>query len=211
MLTKFINKILITAFVAAQILSAQNVTLKELKPALESWLEPIPEIDMPPQVQVYFNPRDDIESEIIRLIEEAKIEILFSQLVVTSPRIANAISNKFKTTQVMICGILESNPGVKGYNSPQFFSMNGIPVLLSNTDGFNNHKYLVIDKQIVATGSYDWTRRAATKNQENLIVIKDRGIASKYYNEWIEQSNKCVIPQEFLDKFKSKILQKRIR
>jgi phosphatidylserine/phosphatidylglycerophosphate/cardiolipin synthase-like enzyme len=47
-----------------------------------------------------------------------------------------------------------------------------------------HHKVIVIDSQIVVTGSYNFTASAETRNDENLIVIYDPAIAAQYLAEF---------------------------
>ena len=36
-----------------------------------------------------------------------------------------------------------------------------------------HHKFCIIDKKTVLTGSYNWTKKAATKNRENLMITEE--------------------------------------
>ena len=36
-----------------------------------------------------------------------------------------------------------------------------------------HHKFCIIDKKVVLTGSYNWTNKAATKNRENLMITEE--------------------------------------
>ena len=47
-----------------------------------------------------------------------------------------------------------------------------------------HHKFVVIDDSIVITGSYNWTRQASNKNNENVVVFEDVEIAQKYTEEF---------------------------
>lgn len=49
-----------------------------------------------------------------------------------------------------------------------------------------HHKYVVIDDQYIATGSFNWTQAAVMKNNENLLLIRQPRIA-KLYAENFEQ------------------------
>ena len=47
-----------------------------------------------------------------------------------------------------------------------------------------HHKFAVIDKKIVITGSFNWTYNASKDNFENLVVIESKNIAEKFIAEW---------------------------
>ena len=43
---------------------------------------------------------------------------------------------------------------------------------------------MVIDGETVITGSFNFTRAAQEKNAENLLVIRDTGLAARYAENW---------------------------
>ncbi len=43
-----------------------------------------------------------------------------------------------------------------------------------------HHKFALFDERLLATGSYNWTRSAADKNQENLLVTGDPRLVTPY-------------------------------
>jgi phosphatidylserine/phosphatidylglycerophosphate/cardiolipin synthase-like enzyme len=45
-------------------------------------------------------------------------------------------------------------------------------------------KFMIVDKKIVATGSYNWTTNATDYNDENLIIITSDSTAAAYNNEF---------------------------
>jgi phosphatidylserine/phosphatidylglycerophosphate/cardiolipin synthase-like enzyme len=47
-----------------------------------------------------------------------------------------------------------------------------------------HHKFMVIDGEIVVTGSYNWSAAAEERNDENLVVIRDRGVAEAFEREF---------------------------
>ena len=48
-----------------------------------------------------------------------------------------------------------------------------IPLRVDDTPFHMHHKFAVFDREILLTGSYNWTRSAARYNEENLIVTED--------------------------------------
>jgi phosphatidylserine/phosphatidylglycerophosphate/cardiolipin synthase-like enzyme len=60
----------------------------------------------------------------------------------------------------------------------------GVEVKLDANPGLMHHKFMVIDGEIVVTGSYNWSAAAEERNDENLVVIRDRGVAGAYEREF---------------------------
>jgi phosphatidylserine/phosphatidylglycerophosphate/cardiolipin synthase-like enzyme len=60
----------------------------------------------------------------------------------------------------------------------------GLTVKVDNSPAHMHHKFIIVDRSIVLTGSYNWTRSAATKNAENLVVIEDQETARQFTEEF---------------------------
>jgi cardiolipin hydrolase len=43
-----------------------------------------------------------------------------------------------------------------------------------------HHKFAILDKSVVITGSFNWTSQAVKFNQENIIFYENKDIAKKY-------------------------------
>lgn len=60
----------------------------------------------------------------------------------------------------------------------------GVPVLVDAQHSIAHNKVMVIDDQVVITGSFNFTHAAESFNAENLLVIHDRELARKYSDNW---------------------------
>jgi phospholipase D len=161
-------------------------------PARGDRLDPIKPVAPGPGLAAYFNPGDDIQGQIRKAIAAAKTEILVNEYAITDSLIATDLVEAFKRRHVYVALLLDPSPAVRNYQAPEYFVMNDLPVLLVQGTGYNNNKYMVIDRQTVLTGSYDLTNAAAKKNGENLLVVSDAGIASAYYNHWVATAAKAL-------------------
>jgi phosphatidylserine/phosphatidylglycerophosphate/cardiolipin synthase-like enzyme len=47
-----------------------------------------------------------------------------------------------------------------------------------------HNKVMLIDRTIVITGSFNFTNSAATRNAENLLVLKSADLAETYRRQW---------------------------
>ena len=66
------------------------------------------------------------------------------------------------------------------YSKAGFLRKKGIPVKLHDHDGLMHNKFAIIDEEIVATGSFNWTASADTRNDENLVLIKNKQVSEAY-------------------------------
>ena len=60
----------------------------------------------------------------------------------------------------------------------------GISVKLDNNRYKMHHKVMIIDESIVVTGSYNFSRGANVRNDENVLIIEDAEIAGMYMKEF---------------------------
>jgi phosphatidylserine/phosphatidylglycerophosphate/cardiolipin synthase-like enzyme len=60
----------------------------------------------------------------------------------------------------------------------------GIPVKIDSAHDIAHNKIMIIDGEIVITGSFNFTLSAEDKNAENLIIIRDKALAEKYIKNW---------------------------
>ncbi|XP_075686781.1 mitochondrial cardiolipin hydrolase [Rhinoderma darwinii] len=78
----------------------------------------------------------------------------------------------------------------------------GVVVRHNQSSGFMHHKFAVLDKSIVITGSMNWTMQAVQTNKENLLITDD-GVCVRAYMEeferlWVEfdPAGYCFFPEE---------------
>lgn len=135
------------------------------------------------EVKVFFSPEDNCQDEIIFYLDEAKASIYIAMYLITSRLLSAAVSEaKKRGVDVKIC--LDAEQAKEKYSKSNFLSKKGIPIKMVEGAGIMHHKFCVIDDEIVITGSYNWTRSANNKNDENLLVIKSKKIADKYKEEF---------------------------
>ena len=55
-----------------------------------------------------------------------------------------------------------------------------------------HHKVIIIDEKIVITGSYNFSRSAEERNDENVLIIHNAEVAEKYFAEFERVLTKAV-------------------
>ena len=51
-----------------------------------------------------------------------------------------------------------------------------------------HNKVMIIDKELVITGSFNFTKAAQKKNAENVLIIRDKALADQYSQNWQVQA-----------------------
>jgi phosphatidylserine/phosphatidylglycerophosphate/cardiolipin synthase-like enzyme len=64
------------------------------------------------------------------------------------------------------------------------FRQAGLDVLIDGIDGQMHHKVFIIDEEIVVLGSYNFSRAAEERNDENLLIVYDEAIAEQFIMEF---------------------------
>lgn len=141
------------------------------------------------RIETYFSPDDSPAARIMELILEAEESIDFLYYSFTSDGIADAIL--FQATQgVQVRGVIDSYQDKAGIGG-EYQRMNefDLEVYLDVHPEKLHHKVIIIDKKILITGSYNMTRSAEIRNDENILVIHNATIAEIYLGEfdWIHE------------------------
>ena len=134
-------------------------------------------------VNVYFSPKGGCTDAIINAIEQAKTEILVQAYSFTSAPIAKALVNAHKKG-INVQVILDKSQRSEKYTSATFLKNAGIPTYIDDQHAIAHNKIMIIDKETVITGSFNFTKAAEEKNAENLLIIKSKELAKIYIENW---------------------------
>ncbi len=142
-------------------------------------------IDVPVNTtaHVYFSPDGGGTTAIVKAIENAKSEILVQAYSFTSAPIAKALVDAHKRG-VHIEIILDKSNNTAKYSAADFTAHAGIPTYIDAQHAIAHNKIMIIDRETVITGSFNFTKAAEEKNAENLIIIKSKALAKTYADNW---------------------------
>jgi len=136
-------------------------------------------------LEIYFSPNDGVAARLVTLIQSAQESIYFMAYSFTSNDIGAAMMERAEAgvtvTGVMDEGQVNSSQGSE-YDP---FRQAGLDVRLDGNPGLMHHKVIIIDRNIVITGSYNFSASAEEVNDENLIVIYNADIAAQYLAEFM--------------------------
>jgi phosphatidylserine/phosphatidylglycerophosphate/cardiolipin synthase-like enzyme len=136
-------------------------------------------------IENYFEPEENVRIRILDLLNEAESSIMVMAFTLTDDDIAQALVRKGREG-ILVEGVIESrNTGARGsdfealqkagedVNCPIEFLKDGNPYMM-------HHKVIIVDEEVVITGSYNFTASAADRNDENLLIIHSSEIAQIY-------------------------------
>lgn len=134
-------------------------------------------------IQVLFSPEDKIVNNLIALVKDAQASIRFLAFSFTDYPLAQVMIDRARAG-VDVRGIFETF----GSNSPnselRTFWCAGLPVRQDGNGSFLHHKLIIIDGNIVATGSLNYSSNADESNEENVLILDHAGIAALYLQEF---------------------------
>jgi phosphatidylserine/phosphatidylglycerophosphate/cardiolipin synthase-like enzyme len=133
--------------------------------------------------KVCFSPRGGCTDSIVGQINAAKLEILVQAHSFTSTSIAKALLNAYKRG-VTVEAILDKSQRKEKYTSATFLVNAGIRTFIDDKHAIAHNKIMIIDKEMVITGSFNFTKAAEEKNAENVLVIKSKELAKVYIDNW---------------------------
>ena len=67
-----------------------------------------------------------------------------------------------------------------------------VPLWCDPVHGIHHDKVLIVDRHIVCTGSFNWSRNAEHRNAENLICLDDPALAARYGADFEQQIARAV-------------------
>jgi phosphatidylserine/phosphatidylglycerophosphate/cardiolipin synthase-like enzyme len=135
-------------------------------------------------MEVYFSPEDGVAAQLLNLLQEAKERIYFMAYSFTANDLGAAIIQKaaegVTVSGVMDNGQVNSNQGTE-YDP---FMQAGLDVRRDGNTGLMHHKVIIIDREIVITGSYNFSASAETTNDENVVIIRNPAVAAEFLAEF---------------------------
>jgi phosphatidylserine/phosphatidylglycerophosphate/cardiolipin synthase-like enzyme len=136
------------------------------------------------QLEVYFSPDDGTAERLVELISQADESVYFMAYSFTSDEIAAALLDQV-AAGVTVAGVFDASQ-VRSNTGTEFDHLlsEGAIVRLDGNPEKMHHKVIIIDEEILITGSYNFSASAEEKNDENTLVIHSPNIAAEYLQEF---------------------------
>ncbi len=143
----------------------------------------------PAEVITCFSSSENCRELIINEIENAEKSIDAAVYSFTNLELSKALIDAH-SRGVKIRFITDNLQSKGRYSKSQFLVDSGIPVRLDGNDGYMHHKFAVFDGKSVIFGSYNWSNSAETRNDENLVLIRNEDFARDFEGEFESMWNR---------------------
>jgi phosphatidylserine/phosphatidylglycerophosphate/cardiolipin synthase-like enzyme len=135
--------------------------------------------------QLYFSPQGGCTEGILRTIDRARSEILIQAYSFTSVPIYRALLRAHERG-VKISLIADKSERTEGLTPTLILANAGIPVYLDGKHAVANNRVVIVDQQVVITGSFNFNQASEDMNAENLLILDSKEVAAEYRKNWFQ-------------------------
>ncbi|UOQ73016.1 phospholipase D-like domain-containing protein [Hymenobacter cellulosilyticus] len=137
----------------------------------------------PAQTSVHFSPGNECVDAIRQFISHAAHQLDVCVFTISDDRITDALLSAHRRG-VGIRLITDNDKLFDKGSDIRKLHASGLQIRIDQTTDHMHHKFALADQRLVLTGSYNWTRSAATVNLENLLITDDATAVGRYTTEF---------------------------
>jgi len=135
------------------------------------------------QVEVRFSPDDRVAERIVELIRGAQHNIQIMAYNLTLDEISEAILDR-ALSGVVVQGVFDEGQAKNQGSDVARLAQAGLDIWLDGSPGLMHHKVIIVDGELLITGSYNFSRSAEERNDENVLFIFSPELADQYRLEF---------------------------
>ncbi|MEN8240441.1 MAG: phospholipase D-like domain-containing protein [Chloroflexota bacterium] len=170
---------------------AENYTVEFEEMFIDDMFSSFSSIDTPhpvltlegTQIESFFAPDDSPQSRIAELINNAQHSVHILAFAFTADPISQAV-NAAHQRGLEVSGVIETGQADNSGSDFQSLVDAGVDFQLDGNYRKMHHKVIIIDGQIVIFGSYNFSRSAEERNDENLLIIHSAVLAAQFEAEF---------------------------
>ena len=127
----------------------------------------------------HFSPSEGCPQRIMQLLSAARTDLDICVFTITDDRLAEAILEAH-ARGVAVRIITDNEKAFDLGSDVERLQAAGVQLKVDQTPFHMHHKFALVDRQLLLTGSYNWTRGAARDNLENFIVTSERRLVEPF-------------------------------
>jgi phosphatidylserine/phosphatidylglycerophosphate/cardiolipin synthase-like enzyme len=144
-------------------------------------------------MRALFAPEDDVANVLLQTVSSAQRTVHFMAFSFTYDALGDLMLNQVELG-IPVRGIFETTGSETQFGELTKLYCARVPVFQDGYPHIMHHKVIIIDGEIVITGSFNFSSSAIESNDENLIIIRDPDLAAEYLAEFDRQQAVAVIP-----------------
>lgn len=134
-------------------------------------------------VTPYFSPNRGGASLICGYIDRCTTTLDIAVYSITHDAIAEAII-RAHARGVRVRVLMDDLQAKNRYADDETLMAAGIPVRVDSSSGAMHHKFAIDGTRAVATGSFNWTKSADTRNAENFLIVRLKKVVTQFQEEF---------------------------
>jgi len=143
-------------------------------------------IDDETSAQVYFAPEDEPMARLIEVVRSAKHSVDIMAFRFTSLDLLEILLEKMEADpEFRVTAVLEDKAATAESTIKVVRPLlaAGATVRFDASPEFLHHKVAIVDEELIATGSFNFSASAADSNDENLLLLKSKPLAAAFLRE----------------------------
>ncbi|HPA41674.1 MAG TPA: phospholipase D-like domain-containing protein, partial [Candidatus Hydrogenedentes bacterium] len=136
----------------------------------------------PVRIECLFSPDDGVAEALRAFVRGARTRVDFMAFSFTSEGLAEELAGRL-AAGVAVRGVFERRGAGSPSSRDEWLAVRGAEILLDGNPGAMHHKVIVVDGAAVAAGSYNFSESAEKRNDENMLIVHDPGVAGQFLRE----------------------------
>lgn len=124
-------------------------------------------------LSVYFSPEGRCTDAIVRAIKNARVSVHVQAAQFESKPIAKALAAAHKRG-VEVRVIVDRKKNDDKQSRADNLADRDVPTYYDDAHGTAHNKLILIDRRVIITGSFNFTKEAEEDNAENLLMVEDK-------------------------------------
>ncbi len=166
----------------------REVAREESPDAVFGWLEevvaaldarPSSSSDAGAVLRAHFSPGEDCLDCITDMLRGARSHLDICVFTITDDRISREILAAAER-RVRLRIITDDDKAMDRGSDVYTLRAEGVEVRVDRTPHHMHHKFMIADRRVLLTGSYNWTRSAANYNHENVVALSEPALVAEF-------------------------------
>ncbi|KFQ40488.1 Mitochondrial cardiolipin hydrolase, partial [Mesitornis unicolor] len=125
--------------------------------------------------------RDCSLSRLLRRLLSARRSLEICLFAFSSPQLSHAVQLLHRRG---VRGRIVTDAQYMGLQGSQIGHLRRIQVRHDQESGYMHHKFAIVDRRMLITGSLNWTTEAIQQNRENVLVVEDAEYVKPFLDEF---------------------------
>ena len=129
--------------------------------------------------QAWFSPGADCARAVVGQLRACRLRADICVFTLSDDRISDEVLAAHQRG-VAVRVITDNDKAFDAGSDANRLRAAGVPLLIDQTDAHMHHKFALFDQRWLLNGSFNWTRSASERNEENLVLCNDPALLERF-------------------------------